>query len=154
MTYPTSRRIQGGAAGNPVPKWNTVSPFTPTHMSPNPNSWVGPYVASSASEDNSATQTPTGLKYDGGKIRYGLLPPIALAETAKVLTFGAQKYAPDNWRYVENWRERYFDAAMRHMWAYKQGEALDPETSLPHLAHAICCLMFLCDLETTETEKD
>ena len=33
-----------------------------------------------------------GRKYDGGKLEYGLLPPLALEETVKVLTFGAQKY--------------------------------------------------------------
>ncbi len=38
----------------------------------------------------------TGRKFDGGKLEYGLLPPFALEETVKVLTFGAQKYEPEN----------------------------------------------------------
>jgi len=37
-----------------------------------------------------------GRKFDGGKLEYGLLPPLALEETVKVLTFGAQKYERDN----------------------------------------------------------
>jgi hypothetical protein len=84
-----------------------------------------------------------GRKFDGGKLMYGLLPPLALEETVKVLTFGAQKYEPDNWQHVPDSKRRYFDALQRHLWAWKQGEQIDQESGLPHLAHAMCCLMFL-----------
>lgn len=85
----------------------------------------------------------TGMKFDQDKPEYGLLPPKALLETVKVLTFGAKKYARDNWRFVEEGERRYFDALQRHLWAWKAGEVLDKESGLPHLAHAMCCLMFL-----------
>ena len=84
-----------------------------------------------------------GRKFDGGKLEYGLLPPLALEETVKVLTFGAQKYERDNWQRVPDSKRRYFDALQRHVWAWKQGEQIDQESGLPHLAHAMCCLMFL-----------
>jgi len=29
------------------------------------------------------------------------------------------------------------------MWDYKQGETIDADSGRHHLAHAICCLMFL-----------
>jgi hypothetical protein len=87
--------------------------------------------------------TMQGRKFDGGKLMYGLLPPLALEETVKVLTFGAQKYEPDNWQFVPDSKRRYFDALQRHLWAWKQGEQIDQESGLPHLAHAMCCLMFL-----------
>jgi len=91
-------------------------------------------------EYNEATK---GRKFDGGKLEYGLLPPLALEETVKVLTFGAQKYARDNWQIVPDAKRRYFDAVQRHMWAWKQGEQMDPESGIHHLAHAMCGLMFL-----------
>lgn len=84
-----------------------------------------------------------GRKFDNGKLQYGLLPPLALEETVKVLTFGAIKYEPDNWQRVPDSKRRYFDALQRHVWAWKQGEQIDQESGLPHLAHAMCCLMFL-----------
>lgn len=84
-----------------------------------------------------------GRKFDGGKLEYGLLPPLALEETVKVLTFGAQKYERDNWQKVPDAKRRYFDALQRHVWAWKQGEQIDPESNIHHLAHAMCCLMFL-----------
>jgi len=84
-----------------------------------------------------------GRKFDDEKPQYGLLPPIALKATAEVLTFGAKKYEPDNWKYVSDSKRRYFDALQRHVWAWKEGEQMDPESNMHHLAHAICCLMFL-----------
>jgi hypothetical protein len=103
----------------------------------------------------SQTATEGGRKFDGGKIRYGLLPPLALKATADVLTFGAEKYEPDNWKYVPDSLNRYFDAAQRHMWAFKEGETIDPESGRHHLAHALCCLMFLYehDIVYSASEK-
>jgi hypothetical protein len=84
-----------------------------------------------------------GRKFDGGKLQYGLLPPLALKATVDVLTFGAEKYEPDNWKHVPDSKRRYFDALQRHLWAWKEGEQNDLESGRNHLAHALCCLMFL-----------
>lgn len=83
-----------------------------------------------------------GKKYDNGKPEMYLLPPLAISEVAKVLTYGAKKYSPDNWRRVEGLQERYTSAGLRHIFADMAGEVADEETSLSHLAHAICCLLF------------
>lgn len=91
----------------------------------------------------SQTATTGGRKFDGGKLRYGLTPPLAFAEMVKVLTFGAEKYEPDNWKKVPESKTRYFDALERHVWAWKMGEQIDPESGIHHLAHAMCCLAFL-----------
>ena len=85
----------------------------------------------------------TGQKFDTDKIRMDLIPFGPLEEIAKVLSAGAVKYSPDNWKVVPNAIPRYEAAMLRHISAYKRGEVLDPETGLPHLAHAGCCLMFL-----------
>jgi hypothetical protein len=91
----------------------------------------------------SQNATTGGRKFDGGKPQYGLLPPLALRATVDVLTFGAEKYEPDNWQRVPDSKRRYFDALQRHLWQWKDGEQIDQESGLPHLAHAMCCLMFL-----------
>jgi len=88
-----------------------------------------------------------GRKDDSEKTQYNLVPPFALEEIANVMTFGAKKYAPNNWKHVDNAKSRYTGAAMRHIEAYRQGVENDPETGLHHLAHASCCMMFLIELE-------
>jgi hypothetical protein len=93
------------------------------------------------------TKKPIGIKFDGEKPDYSLIPPFALDEVTKVLTFGTAKYARDNWRKVDNGKIRYFSAAMRHMWALMRGESHDTETGLHHSAHAICCMMFYFEFD-------
>ena len=100
-------------------------------------------MASKDEVKKSQNATTGGRKFDGNKPQYGLLPPLALRATVDVLTFGAEKYEPDNWKFVPDSKRRYFDALQRHLWAYKDGEKIDPESNMHHLAHAMCCLMFL-----------
>jgi hypothetical protein len=85
----------------------------------------------------------TGVKFDQEKPQWTLVPFKAFDHVVEVLTIGARKYAPDNWKKVPNARQRYIDAAFRHMSAYAGGEKLDDETGKNHLAHAVCCLLFL-----------
>ena len=96
----------------------------------------------------SQTATTGGRKFDGNKLEFGLLPPLALEATVDVLTFGAQKYERDNWKRVPDSKRRYYDALQRHLWAWKKGEENDPESGKHHLAHAMCCLMFLYEHDT------
>jgi hypothetical protein len=105
-----------------------------------------PYVADVGEKptaEEKASIESVGRKFDGGKLEYGLIPPLALKEMVKVLTFGAQKYERDNWQRVPESKRRYFDALQRHLWAWKEGEVNDPESGIHHLAHAACCLFFL-----------
>lgn len=90
---------------------------------------------------------PAGVKYDTDKPMMDLIPPLMEMEVARVLTVGAQKYSPDNWRQVPDLRRRYIAAAKRHINALSQGIARDNETALHHAAHAVCCLMFLGEAE-------
>lgn len=87
--------------------------------------------------------TPKGFKYDQSKADWSLLPMKGFEPVIRVLTYGAKKYERDNWRYVENGETRYLAAALRHLAAYQDGEHEDNETGESHIAHAICCLVFL-----------
>lgn len=84
-----------------------------------------------------------GEKHDSGKRRFSLLPLECIQDVIDVLEFGARKYQVDNWQKVPDAKTRYFDAALRHIFAWKQGEKLDQESGIHHLAHAMCCLLFL-----------
>lgn len=96
-------------------------------------------------QDDQVVEPVVGMKFDGNKPDWALLPLNATEEVVKVLTYGAIKYAPDNWKKVPNAENRYFAAAMRHLVEHRRGEEIDPESGLPHLAHAICSLMFLLE---------
>lgn len=83
-----------------------------------------------------------GVKFDQDKPRMDLIDACAAEELAKVLTFGAQKYAAHNWRKGIK-LSRLIAASFRHLVAIMRGENVDPETGLAHAAHLMCCAMFM-----------
>lgn len=92
-----------------------------------------------------------GQKFDQDKPRMDLLDSDAIEQLAMVLGFGAKKYAAHNWRAGIS-TSRLVAAALRHLFAYLRGENNDPESGLSHVAHAMCCCMFL--LGRTEKAMD
>ena len=86
------------------------------------------------------------------KTQYGLakpglskVPPLALLAVGEVMSKGAAKYGPMNWRTDPVSSSTYYDAAMRHLTAWWDGQNNDPETGLPHLAHAAANMCILLD---------
>jgi hypothetical protein len=59
----------------------------------------------------------------------------AIVEVAKVGTFGAAKYTDGGWIVVPDGFRRYEDAQQRHAAYRHQGELLDSDSGLLHLAH-------------------
>ena len=94
-----------------------------------------------------------GLRYDQGKAPLHLLPPELLTEVAKVLDFGAKKYAPRNWEKGMDW-SRVYSSLMRHLLAWWNGEDNDPETGLPHVAHIATNAAFLVAYNARNVGKD
>lgn len=86
------------------------------------------------------------MKFDTGKLRYDLVPTSAFEGLAKVLTYGAKKYSPNNWRNAED-TDRYIAALYRHLEAWRKGEKVDEESGLKHLEHAITNVAFLLELD-------
>lgn len=86
-----------------------------------------------------------GKKFDQDKLMLNLLPPEALRALGEVMTYGAGKYGPDQWRGVAI--ERYEAALLRHLLAYKEGQKVDPESSLSHLKHMLTNAAFMVALE-------
>jgi hypothetical protein len=93
------------------------------------------------------------VKKDQGKVRMDLLSEVAIEGLARVLTVGAEKYAEDNWRKGLAWR-RCLGAALRHLMEFSKGNDMDAESGLPHVDHALCCLMFLSEYQKLRRGTD
>ena len=95
-----------------------------------------------------------GDKHDAGKLRFSLVPKLALIEVMRSLEYGAVKYGAQNWRRVDDLQTRYSDSAFRHMLAEAMGEDMDEESECFHLANSICGQMFkLEDMLLSQKEK-
>jgi hypothetical protein len=96
----------------------------------------------------------TAKKFDEGKIRYDLIPIEAFEDLARVGTMGAAKYGDNNWRQGDGVsRDRLYAAAMRHIASWRKGELIDPESGLPHTAHAMWNLMAIAYFDRLEQLK-
>jgi hypothetical protein len=83
-----------------------------------------------------------GIKKDQGKPQHDLIPFESLDEIAKVLTFGCLKYSRSDWSKGIKY-SRLLSATYRHIGKFNAGEDLDPESGLPHIAHAATNLIML-----------
>lgn len=74
-------------------------------------------------------------RYNENKPDLGLLAPNAILHLGAVYSYGAKKYAPDNWRKGLTYRA-CLASGLRHVFAFLAGENYDKESGLHHLAHA------------------
>ena len=123
------RRLQGLANTTPVPE--PASAPVPDPQPSNPKDILGT-----------------------NKIPKHLWPSIASDLGALALLDGAEKYGRSNWRAAAVRASIYYDALNRHMDKWFEGENIDADSGLPHLAHALACLGLLVDAITVGTLID
>ena len=92
-------------------------------------------------------------KQDKNKPQLTLVPAGIITAVEKVRAYGNAKYHdPNNWKSVES--QRFWDATVRHIVAaWDDYKAIDPESGLPHIYHAMCNLAFLAERMENENEQ-
>lgn len=83
-----------------------------------------------------------------------LIPPYALEQSAWVHKLGSEKYGPYNWRDTGVCATTYVSAIMRHLNAWRDGEDLDPESGISHIAHIATSCNILLDAGHCGTLQD
>lgn len=79
------------------------------------------------------------------KVPFSTVPARVIAETGLALLEGARKYGRHNYRSAGVRASVYYDAALRHLTAWYEGQDTDPDSGLPHVVKAIACLTVLRD---------
>lgn len=105
-------------------------------------------------EKNSAK----GMKWDSGKLDWSLLPWDVIETLVLRLDVGKRKYSAWNWCKLDDAKNRYEAAFMRHWVEYKKGNRfdLDPNfdgTESTHLQAAFWNLMCLVWFELRDIEN-
>lgn len=120
-----------------------------------PDDWVTPL------SEPKPTEFPEGSKDSNPKDVIGsrkpsisCIPCAPLFELGAALQSGGLKYGAHNWRAIGVRASVYYNAAMRHIMSWWEGEDSDPESQMPHLAHAAACLFILRDSELKENMTD
>lgn len=79
------------------------------------------------------------------KIPFNLIPNQVLGEVALAMLEGSRKYGAYNFRRAGVRATIYFDALDRHIKALIEGQDIDEDSGLSHIAKAIACLVVLRD---------
>lgn len=72
----------------------------------------------------------------------------ALSEVARVSEFGNTKYTPNSWVNVPS--EMFYGAMLRHALKFCEGQKIDSESNLSHLAHVAWCALAILTLESKD----
>lgn len=92
---------------------------------------------------------PADPKQEAGQAKapFHALPFAVVAEMAVAHGEGALKYGRHNWRSGEVLASTYYAAALRHIFAWVEGEDTDPDSGLSHLVKAMASLAVLRDAQ-------
>lgn len=82
------------------------------------------------------------------------IPPVALLHLGGAMADGEAKYGLMNWRQKRVSASVYYDAAMRHLLAWWDGEDSASDSGCHHLAHVMACMSILLDAEANKTLND
>jgi hypothetical protein len=82
------------------------------------------------------------------------VPTTALLHLMGAMANGAKKYGPYNWRSKNVSASIYYDAAMRHLMAWIDGEDIAEDSGVHHLGHVMACCAIILDAETQKTLND
>lgn len=79
------------------------------------------------------------------KVPFSTVPVPVIAEVGLAMLEGALKYGRHNYRAIGVRTSVYYDACLRHLTAFWEGQDIDPDSGLPHIIKAIACLAVLRD---------
>lgn len=82
-----------------------------------------------------------------GKVPFSTVPARPIAEVGLAMLEGARKYGRHNYRVAGVRSSVYYDAALRHLTAWWEGQDIDPDSGLPHIIKAMACLVVLRDAQ-------
>lgn len=97
---------------------------------------------------NGQDKPKKAIRHNQDKLRVDLIPTQLTESVAKVLTFGAKKYSPNNWKgFTKEQQDEILGSLLRHILEYQKGNKIDSESGLHHLAHAACNIAFILYFE-------
>ena len=89
-----------------------------------------------------------------GKAPLSTVPAPFMHAVGLAMMEGALKYARHNYRAAGIRYSVYYDAAMRHLTAWWEGEDIDADSGLPHPVKAAACMAVLFDAMVRENGTD
>ena len=107
------------------------------------------------------TKTPNTYPDNNPKTVLGLkkpslsaIPPAGMFHLGLAMDNGRNKYGAMNWREKKVSSSIYYDAALRHLLSWYDGEDYTEDSGVHHLGHAMACLSIVLDAMETGNLND
>lgn len=107
-----------------------------------------------ADTHNTKPSNPKDAAAFGKRVSFACLPIRALVGAALALSEGAYKYGRHNYRVAGVRASIYFDATLRHLFAWFEGQDIDPASGVHHIDKAIAGLLVLRDAQLGDMCED
>lgn len=95
-------------------------------------------------------KTVQGLR----KPSFDSIPPSALVHLGQAMRDGREKYGPMNWRESPVSISVYYNAALRHLFDFWDGEDSAADSGVHHLGHTMACCAIILDAMEQSTLND
>jgi hypothetical protein len=115
---------------------------------PRKNKWEPFEELQELTDDNLKTKAAVG------KPTMSSVPVIAIQALGKAMEDGSRKYGRYNWRETGVTASVFYDAMMRHLLAWYNGEDLAQDSQVEHLAHIMANCAILLDAKDNNILKD
>jgi len=89
-----------------------------------------------------------------GKPRLSDVPPVALLALGAAMSDGKDKYGRFNWRETGSTSSVFYDAMMRHLLDWFNGEDFAHDSKVHHLAHVMASCAIILDSDLHESLND
>lgn len=102
------------------------------------------------------TKKPTNPKDSIGirKAPMSTVSAAVLSEIGVGMLEGAAKYGRHNYREAGVRASVYYDAALRHLFSWWEGEDIDPDSGMSHITKALACLTVFRDAQIQDMWED
>lgn len=151
------RLLNEGKPGGIVPmhKVTDINPHGPAIIQLDSKEWVDAskyQLAFNAIMDSASKGFGMRVKDSNPKDAIGIkkapmstVPSAVMMEIGLAMLEGACKYGRHNYRAIGVRASVYYDACMRHIMAWWEGEDQDPDSHLSHVTKALACLTVIRD---------
>jgi hypothetical protein len=95
-------------------------------------------------------KTALGIK----KPSLSSVPPASLIHLARAMADGRRKYGHMNWREKNVSSTIYYDAMLRHVFAWLDGENVAEDSGVHHLGHVMACCAIILDAQANGNLND
>ena len=107
----------------------------------------------SISEEELVKLSEEAMRFNDGKVEWSLVDFKSIEPLARVLEFGAQKYARNNWKKGMD-VTKMMESLLRHAFSFLSGETEDQESGITHIGHIMCNCMFIQYMMDNKPERD